>query len=105
MRPVDHEIVVVSLCVPKLLIVGVDARADRRRGPKIERRAAHRRELAGWNERLIDRREAVGIDRELMAQDIAAPLAGQVEVTRIPSRRAKGSGAHSREFRRSRDLL
>src|ERR1044071_8832689 len=68
----------VALAVFELLIVLVDARADGRGGGEVEWRALHRLQLAGGNEPIVDRREAVGGDHHLVAEDVA--LAGKIEI-------------------------
>ena len=77
---VQDEVVIVAAAAANLLVVGVDARADRRRLPEVERRAGDRRELAGRDQRGVDRREAIGVERQPVLQDVAASFAGQVEV-------------------------
>jgi hypothetical protein len=75
-RPaVDHEVVVVAVAAADLLVVGVDPRADRRRRPEVERRAGDRRDLAGRNLPGVGRRVALGAQRQLMPQDVAAAAA------------------------------
>src|SRR5262249_55217674 len=62
-----------------LRIDGVaDARADRGGLPEIERRARDRLQLAGRDQALIYRREAVGIDHYLVSEYIA--FSRQIEV-------------------------
>src|SRR5438067_10436387 len=79
-RAVQHDVVVVAFAVAELLVLGVDAPADRGRTAELERRAFDRRQLAGRNERRVDRREPIGVDRQLVPQDVAVPLAREVEV-------------------------
>ena len=38
---------------------------------EVERRALDRRELAGRNQRRVDRRVAIGVERELVIEDVA----------------------------------
>ena len=57
----------------------IDPRADRGRRAKVERRSFDRRKLAGRNQRRIDRRVSIGVDRQLVPEDVAA--AGKIEIT------------------------
>ena len=53
---------VVPLAAANLFVIGGDARADRVRLAKVERRSRHRRDLACRNLRFVGRRVAIGID-------------------------------------------
>ena len=77
---VEHPVVVVALAVRDLLVLRVDAGADRGGGAEVERRALHRPQLAGRDEGGVDRREPVGLDADLVLQHVAGALPGQVEV-------------------------
>src|SRR6266508_358617 len=80
-RSVDHPVVIVAGAVAELRMVRVDAGANRDRLAEVEWRAINRRELARGNERGIEGREAVRIERELVTEDVAAAVAGEVEET------------------------
>ena len=71
---------IVAATDAKLLVVVVDPRADRARRGEVERRAAHRSQLARGNARRVDRREARRVDRQLVVEHIAAIVAGEIEV-------------------------
>ena len=77
---VQHPIVVVAAGDLQLLVVGPDARADHFRLGEIERRAGHRRQFAGRDQRLVHRRKPVGGDFHFLVQDIALVVTMQVEI-------------------------
>src|SRR5690349_9658851 len=77
---VEHKVVIVPTTVAELLVLRVDAGADRGRGAEVERRSRHAPDLARGDQRGVDRREGIGIEREHVAEDIAVALPGQVEV-------------------------
>src|SRR5690606_26321983 len=77
---VQHVVVVVPAAELDLLVVGIDAGPDRGLRAEIERCAFDARELARRNERSIDGRVAIRIDRELVTEHVARAVAGQVEV-------------------------
>jgi len=72
--------VIVALAVLELWIVLIDARADRRRLPEVERRPLHRREGAGRDQRVADRCIAIRVDPQLVAENVARSVAAEVEV-------------------------
>src|SRR5438128_549864 len=51
---IQHEVVVVPFSAAKLLVIGVDPRADRGRRTEVERRALDRCELARGNQVVVD---------------------------------------------------
>src|SRR5262252_1064457 len=77
---VHDEVVVVAAAEFQLLVVLVDARADRRRLRKVERRAFDASQFAGRDQSRVDWCEAVGVDRQLMVQYVAVALPRQVEI-------------------------
>ncbi len=76
----EHEIVVVALAAADLLNLRIDARPDRGRRPEIERGAGHGGDLAGRDERFVDGRVGVGVDRQHVLENVAAAIACKVEV-------------------------
>ena len=62
----------------QLLIIRVDPRADGRWLAEIERCAFNFPQFTGWNQRAINRRKLIGVDRHYVLEDVA--LAGQVEI-------------------------
>ena len=80
---VQHEVVVVAVAAPQLLVCRHRS-ARRWRSASGSRTAClRRRDLAGRDQRLVNRRVAIGVERELMVQDVAAPASRQVEVAVI----------------------
>src|SRR5262245_47737089 len=80
---VQYETVVVAACELDLRIVGIDALADRVGRAEIERRAGHRRRLAGGDEVLRHRQILISSHRQLVIQNggkLAAAMAGEIEV-------------------------
>ena len=77
---IQDPVMVVALAVLDLLVIRVDARADRGRLAEVERRAVDGCELAGRNQPCIHRRVAIGVERQDMSEDVAAPFAGKIEV-------------------------
>ena len=71
---------VVAFAELDLLIVGIDARADGGGLGEIERRAGDGLQFAGGDQVGVHGGEAVGIDHDFVAQDVAFALAGEVEV-------------------------
>src|SRR5215475_11519462 len=61
---VDDEVVVVAAAELQLLVVLIDARADRRGLCEVERRAFDAPQFACRDQSRVDRREAVGVDRQ-----------------------------------------
>src|SRR6266576_6522763 len=76
---VDHPIVVVAAPEPELLMLVVDARSNRGCPAKIERRSRHRGDLAGRNQRRINRRKRGRVERQNVIEYVA-PIAMQVPV-------------------------
>ena len=77
---VDYKGVIVSTPQLQLLIIVIDARADGRGPSEIQGRALDRAQFSGRNQGRVNRRETVGVDHELVPQNVAAAFAGQVEV-------------------------
>src|SRR5215813_6577515 len=77
---VDDEVVVVALAEFQLFVVLVDARADRRRLRKVERRVFDASQFTGRDQGRLNRSEALGVDHHLMAQDVATALPREVEI-------------------------
>ena len=78
---VEHEVVVVAAAEDDLLRAGVaDPLADRVRRREVERRAGHRRDLAGRDRGRVDRRVVGGHQLQLVVVGAAGALAGEVEV-------------------------
>ena len=77
---VQHEVVIVAPAELELLIVLIDARANRGGLAKVERSPVDFAELAGGNQRGVDRCKAIGIDHYFVIENVAASLAGEVEV-------------------------
>ena len=73
---IDHKIMVVAAGQLELLVVVVDAGADRRGAGEIQRRSAHGPDLAGRNQHVIDGGEAVRIQREFMSKHVARAVSG-----------------------------
>ena len=77
-------------------MIVVDSRADCRRLAEVERRTGNRRQFSGWDQRVVDRRVPVRIQHQLMAEDVAGRLTGEIEVTvlrQVDRRRLVGRGA------------
>ena len=70
---------IVAAAIDQLLIAVADAIANTGRLAEVERRAFDRRD-ARWNRGRVHRRVFVRIDRELVVEDSARTVAGQVEV-------------------------
>src|SRR5216117_3632798 len=78
---VDHPIVVVAAPEPELLMLVVDARSNRSCSAKIERRSRHRGDLAGRNQRRVNRRKRRRVERQNVIEYVAPPpIAMQVPV-------------------------
>ena len=67
----EHEVVVVAAHEVKLLVVCAEALPDGVRAAEVERRALHFGEFAGRNRLGIDRREVLGMNRQLVVQNVA----------------------------------
>src|SRR5438034_8743942 len=78
--PIEDPVVIVAGREAQLLVAGIDARADRRGVPEIERRAVDGCEIARGDQRRAYRREPIGVDRQAVAEDVAVALAREVEV-------------------------
>src|SRR5262245_43223995 len=75
-RAVQNEVVVVTAGAGNLRVAG----ADRGRLAEIEGRAGYRLQLAGRNQRGIDRGVAIGVELQDFAKNVAAARAAQIEV-------------------------
>ena len=65
----QHEVVIVAAAQLELRMVAVDALADGRLAPEVERRALDRGQLAGRNLVRVDRRVAVRVQRQAVAEN------------------------------------
>ena len=86
---------VVASPVPELLVVLVDAGADRRGRAKVERRTRDASDLARRDQRGVHGREPVGVQRDHVAQDVTLAVSRQVEVAvlcEVDQRSAVGGG-------------
>lgn len=80
---VDHEIVVVSMGKLELFVVVIDAGADLLWFGEIERRSLYRFKFSRRNQMFVHRCKAVGIDHDLVIEDVAIAFALQIEVAVI----------------------
>src|ERR1700758_2859665 len=78
---INHPVVVVAVAQHELFVTIIDARSHSRGLREIERRSFDRSKFTRGDETLIDRREAVGVEREVVIQNIAVAFSGQVEIT------------------------
>jgi hypothetical protein len=76
---IHHKVVVVSSAIPELFVVLRNSRADGHWLSKIERSALDGGDFAGRNRCGIDRRVSVGIDRQLVIENVTR-AAGEIEV-------------------------
>lgn len=77
----DQEGMVVAKGADDLWVSDADPLADAMRGAEVEWSAGNGADFASRDAFGIDREELVGIDREIMAEDVAGALASQVEIT------------------------
>src|SRR6266545_1378203 len=77
---VEHPVVVVAAADHELRVAVADARADGGRVPEVEGGAPEVGDLAGRDQRRVDRGVVAGVDPQLVAVDVAGALAGQVPV-------------------------
>ena len=77
---IEHEVVIVSVAQDELLVVLIDSGADPRRRREIQGRTLHGTKFTRGNQVLIHGRELVGIDHDLVIQNVAVPGALQIEV-------------------------
>ena len=75
-----HPVHVISAAKTNLVVVGADAFADLVRLAEIERRAFYRSQISRRDELTADRRDLVGVDRQLMIEHIPRSRAGEVEI-------------------------
>ena len=80
---VDYKVVIVALSEFQLLVVRIDARTDRCRLAKVERGALDLPEFAGGNQCGVNRSKPVGVDHNLVLENIPVPLTRQVEVRMV----------------------
>ena len=80
----QHKIVIVASAQLDLFIVGIDARANRRRLAKIKRRAGHVAKLSRRNQPGIHRRELVRLNHQDVTENIrrAGPRKVKVRMVR-----------------------
>ena len=78
---VNHPVVVVAVAQHELFVIIVDARAHSRGLGEIERSSFDRSKFTRWDEILIDRSEAVGVERDFVIENVAVAFSGQVEIT------------------------
>ena len=72
---------VVAAAVANLRVLSLaNACTDGHRRPKIERCASDRGDLTGRDERRVHRRHRVGVDGELVGENVTASVAGKVPV-------------------------
>src|ERR1700720_2189178 len=81
--PVDHEVVIVSASYQQLFIVIVDASANRGGLGEVQGRSLDGADLAGGDQRLVHRSEAVCVERQMMPKNVAAAFSSQVEITML----------------------
>src|SRR5215469_10685330 len=79
----EYPILIVAARQLELLVIGIDTRSDGGRLEEIKGSAGYRSKFAGWNQVLIYRSVAVGIDLHRVAQDVSVPLALEVEVRMV----------------------
>src|SRR5262245_2637593 len=65
---VDDEVMVIAAAELQLLVVLIDARADRRLLREVEGRAFDASQFSGRDQSRVNRGEAVSVDRQLMVQ-------------------------------------
>ncbi len=75
---VDDPVVIVAASELELFVVLPDARPNGRRSAEIKRRIVYRPQFPRRNQRRVNRREAVGQNRDLVVENVA--FAGQVEI-------------------------
>src|SRR5882672_9456767 len=81
LSPVEHEGVIIAPRVTQLHVVRVDTSANGRGHAEIEGRARDTLDLARRDERGIDRREVIRVQRDHMTQNVCVAVARQVEIT------------------------
>ena len=93
---VGHEVMIVAARELELLVLGIDAGADRSRLTEVQRRTLDRGNLASGNKGLIDRCIVAGVERQDLVEDGAVTLTRKVKVTvmgQIDDRVLVGSGS------------
>ncbi len=78
-----------------LLVVGIDTRSNRGGFGEVEWRSRHWPQFARRDQCRVDRSEAVGIDHQFFAENIAFYVAGEIEIAvvrQIDDRRLRGLG-------------
>src|SRR5215468_2787338 len=78
-RLVEDVVVVIARAELQLFVAFVDPRADTGRPREVQGRALDGPQLTGGNRRRVDRREAVGVDRQIVIENVSLSLAAQVE--------------------------
>src|SRR5439155_23230099 len=78
---VEDEVVIVPAAVANLGVLAlINARADGHRRPKIERSASDGRDLASRDESRVHRRHRVGVDGELVPENVTGPITRKIPV-------------------------
>ena len=77
---VEHPVVIVAMPLLQLIVVGIDSCADLGRLAEIERCSFNRGQFSGWNQILIHRCVAAGVDLHNVLQNVAVSLPCEVEV-------------------------
>ena len=79
-RAIQNKVVVVAPAEFNLLVIGVDARPNGCGLAEVKWSAFDLPQFAGGNQRVVHRSEPVGVDLNLVLQDVALALAGEIEV-------------------------
>ena len=79
----DDEMMVIALCPLELCVLGVDALSERMRGGEVKRGSVHAGFLPGGNQGGIHRGVGVGLQRQVMSQDITGPAVFQIPVRMV----------------------
>ena len=77
---IEYPIVIVTMAFFQLIVVGIDSCADLGRLAEIERCSFNRGQFSGWNQILIHRCVAAGVDLHNVLQNVAVSLPCEVEV-------------------------
>src|SRR6185437_2969773 len=77
---VEYPVVVVAVTLFYLIVVAIDASADCGRLPEIKRGAFNGRQFTCRNQSGIHGRVPVGVDLDLVLEDVAIPRARKVEI-------------------------
>src|SRR5205085_7388390 len=77
---IQHPGVIVSFAEFNLLILGIDAFTDLMRLCEIKWSSFDGFQFTGWYQALVDRDKLVGVDNNLVVEDVAIALAFEIEV-------------------------